>query len=47
MKQLIESGQIEFVLGGWVMSDEAITRYDSTINQMTLGHQFIYYYISS
>ena len=32
---------MEFVNGGWVMNDEAVTNYVSVINQMTQGHLFI------
>lgn len=35
---LLTSGQLEIVNGGWVMHDEGITRYDSQIHQMALGH---------
>ncbi len=37
----VDRGQIEFVTGGWVMHDEAVTHYEADINQMTLGHEFI------
>ena len=39
--QLVANGQIEFVLGGWTMEDEACTTYSANIDQMTEGHQFI------
>ena len=39
--QLVQSGQIEFVIGGWTMEDEACTTYGANIDQMTEGHQFI------
>lgn len=41
MKTLVQNGQLEFVNGGWVMNDEAVTNYVSVINQMTEGHLFI------
>ena len=40
--KLVENGQFEFNLGGWVMSDEAATTYEDVINEMTLGAKFIY-----
>jgi len=40
-KQIYANGQFEFVIGGWVMQDEACTTYGADINQMTLGHQFL------
>ncbi|EFA84943.1 alpha-mannosidase [Heterostelium album PN500] len=39
--QLVHSGQLEFINGGWCMNDEAATYYDDIIDQMTLGHQFL------
>ena len=41
VRKLVENGQLEFVNGGWVMNDEAVTNYVSVINQMTQGHLFI------
>lgn len=41
VRQLVHNGQLEFVNGGWVMNDEAVTNYVSVINQMTEGHLFI------
>ena len=35
---MLVAGKLELVNGGWVMHDEAITRYDSQIHQMTEGH---------
>jgi alpha-mannosidase len=40
-RQLVSSGQLEFVNGGWCMHDEAATHYVDMIDQTTLGHRFI------
>mgnify|MGYP000849733300 FL=1 len=39
--KLIKNGQLEFLLAGYVMNDEACSYYDDIIEQMTLGHRFI------
>ncbi|XP_036420170.1 lysosomal alpha-mannosidase isoform X2 [Colossoma macropomum] len=39
--QLVQEGRLEFVNGGWCMSDEASTHYSSVIDQMTLGLRFL------
>jgi hypothetical protein len=39
--KLVANGQIELVLGGWVMQDEAVTYYAADLNQMTMGHTWV------
>lgn len=41
VKKLEASGQLEFVNGGWVMSDEAVTTFEGMVDQMTFGHRFL------
>ena len=40
-KKLVANKQVEFVCGGWVMHDEAVSHYQADVDQMTLGHDFI------
>jgi len=41
LKQLIARGQFEFINGGYCMNDEAAVYYEDSIDQMTIGHQFL------
>ena len=40
-QQLVKAGQLQFIVGGWTMQDEACTTYDANIDQMTEGHLWI------
>ncbi|RLN15696.1 alpha-mannosidase-like [Panicum miliaceum] len=41
VRKLIDSGQLEFINGGWCMHDEAAVHYIDMIDQTTLGHRMI------
>ncbi|XP_062312069.1 lysosomal alpha-mannosidase [Osmerus eperlanus] len=41
VKELVNQGRLEFVNGGWCMSDEATTHYSAVVDQMTLGLRFL------
>ena len=38
IRALVESGQLEFIGGGWSQNDEACVRFEDTLDQLTLGH---------
>uniref|UniRef100_A0A3P9D394 Alpha-mannosidase n=1 Tax=Maylandia zebra TaxID=106582 RepID=A0A3P9D394_9CICH len=42
VRQLIKEGRLEFIIGGQVMHDEAVTDLDDDILQMMEGHGFLY-----
>ncbi|CAL8327680.1 unnamed protein product [Lota lota] len=42
VRQLVKDGRLEFVLGGQVMHDEAVTDLDDQILQLAEGHGFLY-----
>ncbi|XP_030018806.1 epididymis-specific alpha-mannosidase-like [Sphaeramia orbicularis] len=42
LRQLVKEGRLEFVIGGQVMHDEAVTDLNDDILQMTEGHGFLY-----
>ncbi|XP_019848841.1 PREDICTED: lysosomal alpha-mannosidase-like [Amphimedon queenslandica] len=39
--ELVQSGQLEFINGGWCMNDEATVHYNAMIDQMSIGLRFI------
>ena len=41
-KQLLATGQWEFVGGGWVQNDEANPSLYGIVNQMTAGHEYLW-----
>ena len=42
VKALVETGQLNFVNGGWVSHDEACTTYDDILANMLMGADYIY-----
>uniref|UniRef100_A0A665WKZ5 Alpha-mannosidase n=1 Tax=Echeneis naucrates TaxID=173247 RepID=A0A665WKZ5_ECHNA len=42
VRQLVKEGRLEFIIGGQVMHDEAVTDLEDEILQMTEGHGFLY-----
>ncbi|CAH8634233.1 unnamed protein product [Heterobilharzia americana] len=41
VRELVESGQLQFALGGWSMADEATVYYTDAIDQLTRGRDLL------
>ncbi|NXQ61843.1 MA2B1 mannosidase, partial [Anthoscopus minutus] len=41
VRELVQEGRLEFVGGGWCMSDEATTHYGAALEQLALGRRFL------
>jgi lysosomal alpha-mannosidase len=41
VKQLVNEGRLQFILGGWSMNDEATTHYTAIVDQHTRGMRFL------
>ncbi|KER18351.1 hypothetical protein T265_16119, partial [Opisthorchis viverrini] len=41
VRELIRTGRLEFALGGWVSSDEAVVFYGDEVDQLSIGRDFI------
>ena len=37
VRSLIDEGRLEIIGGGWTMNDEAVTHYQSILDQLTWG----------
>jgi alpha-mannosidase len=42
VRELIKSGQLEFVNGGWSQPDEACSNYEDLLQNFNIAHRFLY-----
>lgn len=42
VRKLVDNGQLELINGGWSMHDEACPIYEDMIENMQIGHEFIF-----
>ncbi|XP_063997381.1 lysosomal alpha-mannosidase, partial [Pogoniulus pusillus] len=47
VRRLVQEGRLEFVGGGWCMSDEATTHYAAGIEQLALGRRFLRHHLGA
>lgn len=45
VKRLVENGQLEFILGGWCMNDEATVHYTAMVQQLAFGINYLRLYL--
>ncbi|XP_043222997.1 alpha-mannosidase 2-like [Amphibalanus amphitrite] len=46
-KELVRSGRLEITTGGWVMTDEAVTRMYPMLDQLTEGHRWLKHHLNA
>ena len=41
LKKVIANGQLEIVTGGWIMADESLSHYETMLEELTEGHDWL------